>query len=121
MHINEKLKIGEMERRMQNLKEEIEKIEKQTREETNKLNTNISNQVNWGIRTISYTSLVISLGLTMILAIIAFTFKINMQKQIAINTWELIGIIFAIFVFLSLSYAFLLWWIKKMIIHRKNP
>lgn len=46
MHINEKLKIGEMERRMQNLKEEIEKIEKQTREETNKLNTNISNQVN---------------------------------------------------------------------------
>lgn len=115
------LKNKEMEAKMDGFESKIKKMQMEINEEKEMLRTSISNQVNWGIRTISYTSLIISLGLTMILAVIALTFKINMQYKIIIKSWELVLIIAAIFLLLSISYAFLIWWINKTIIHRKNP
>lgn len=93
-------------------------LEKELTQEKTKWQKAIHNQVNWGIRTISYTSVIISLGLTMILAIIALTFKSGSGLEIGIGA--LIGIICLIFVLLSGAYAFMVWWINKMIIHRKS-
>lgn len=112
-------RIQNLDQKITILEKRLERYNQNSQKHIDSAHDRIDSRVNWGIRTISYTSLVISLGLTMVVSIIAFTFRTNIANNVVITTWELILIIFSIFLFFSISFVVLIFCIKKFIVGKK--